>query len=235
MIEQELRVNTVIFRDYFLPYQEKMFELIELAKAKRVCTKWKDIGKNIDAVFQRGEVIIRENYGRAANKVRIFWNPADGVIDFYSDKFNRRMAWRDFISEAVRIHLDQGVYYVERIQRTINRKDPQGTEAVYECMTLVDGAWHKSARLYQSIAASGYDTRGDRLFPFTDFEKTWYPVELDESKPPRPIRTFLTPDEEFFCNGFDWYIQRPNARGFYDLRRVPAWLAEHLPAPPAAH
>jgi len=236
MFEQDLRNNAVIFRDHFRPYHERMLELIALAEASGIGTTWKDIGRNIDAVLQGGEVIIRENYGRAANKTRIVWNPTDGVVDYFLDQINRRMTCGGFIRKSIHIHVNQSAYFVERIQRTINRKDPQGTAAIYERMTLIDGAWYMSSPLCQSIAASGCDIRGHRLFPFTNFEETWHPVELDESKLARPIHTYLAPDEKFLSNGFEWFIDRKSGMGMgaCHLVRVPAWLAKFLP-PPATH
>jgi hypothetical protein len=229
MSERALRVNAVIFRDHLSTHHEKMFELIDRVKSKRVGNTWKDIAKNTDAVLQNGIVIIRENYGRAANKTRIFWNPTDGVIDYFFDRINRRMAWDDFISESVHIHLDQELYFVERIQRTIDRNDPQGTAAVYETMTLIDGAWYMPAPLYQSVALSGYNTRAHRFFPFTDFENTWHSVEVVS----RPIRTCLAPDERFMSNRVEWFIELVGAdgRSQLGLRRAPTWLAELLPSP----
>jgi hypothetical protein len=222
MADLEQRVNAVIFKDHFLPHHENMFELIGSVKSR-------SLAKNTDAVLQNGTVIIRENYGRAANKTRIFWNPTEGVIDYFFDRINRRMAWDNFISASVHIHLDQELYFVERVQRTIDRKDPQGTGAIYDKMTLIDGVWHAPSPLHQSVALSGYNTRAHRLFPFTNFEQTWHSVEVFA----RPILTYLAPDERFMSNTFEWFIERTGSdgRSQLGLRRVPTWLAELLPSP----
>lgn len=222
MNDQERRVNAVYFKDNFLPQHNKMFGLIESVKSR-------SINKNTEAFLQNGTVIIRENYGRAANKTRIFWNPTDGVIDYFFDRINRRMAWDNYISESVHIHLDEELYFVERVHRTINRNDPQGTGAMYEKMTLIDGTWHAPAPLHQSVALSGYNTRAHRLFPFTDFEQNWHSVEVVA----RPISTCLAPDERFISNTLEWFIERTGSdgRSQLGLRRVPAWLAQLLPSP----
>ncbi|TPK99158.1 hypothetical protein FJ934_01510 [Mesorhizobium sp. B2-4-12] len=229
-IELTMRINAVIFRDHYEPHVKRAIRLLERAREVGVSVEWKDIGDDIGTRFcpRDGVTQINQNYGKRNDKIRIRWSAFEQKIDYFFDHFNRRFN-EPFIDDSIHIRISTKPctdLIVERIQRQIIRKDRQSNGAFFDRMVLIGADLFACDTLFNSVEASGWQTRGHRLFPWIDMTK-WRRWDQQPD-----CAEFLAPDERlvFFSDGTPM-ISRPSSGYMTNYHAVPGWFHDLVKRP----